>query len=110
MLRADLGGGEGEVIETLGALLERSLPAGERRAFGAHFTGVDDILKIVRPTLVEPWSDRIEAARTPLELLWLADRLQRFRVLDPACGSGNFLYVAYRELKRVEARIHRRLA
>ena len=39
----------------------------------------------------------------------LADRLHHFRVLDPACGSGNFLYIAYRELKRIEARIYERM-
>ena len=48
-------------------------------------------------------------ARTLKELYQLTDRLHHFRVLDPACGSGNFLYIAYRELKRIEARIFERM-
>jgi type II restriction/modification system DNA methylase subunit YeeA len=66
-------------------------------------------MKIVGPTVVEPWREQVEKAKTLKELYALTDRLHHFRVLDPACGSGNFLYIAYRELKRVEARIFERL-
>ena len=67
-------------------------------------------MKIVGPTIVEPWREQIENA-TPLKRLnELLDRMHDFRVLDPACGSGNFLYIAYRELKRLEARLFERLA
>ena len=72
-----------------------------------HFTSPFDIMKIVRPTIVEPWREQIEGAKTLKRLGELRDRLHHFRVLDPACGSGNFLYIAYRELKRLEARIFR---
>jgi type II restriction/modification system DNA methylase subunit YeeA len=94
--------------EIFGTLFEHSLGA-ERRAFGAHFTSPADIMKIVGPTLVEPWREQIESARTLKRLEELLARLENFRVLDPACGSGNFLYIAYRELKRLEARIYERI-
>ena len=67
-------------------------------------------MKIVGPTIVEPWRKVIEEADTPKRLRDLWQRMQSYTVLDPACGSGNFLYIAYRELKRLEARIFERLA
>src|SRR5581483_5840364 len=77
--------------------------------FGAHFTHPVDIMKIVGPTIVEPCRAQVEAAKTLTQLNQLLARLHHFRVLDPACGSGNFLYIAYRELKRIEARIFERM-
>jgi hypothetical protein len=94
--------------EIFGTLFEQSA-GNERRAFGQHFTSPADIMKIVKPTIVEPWTDQIESAKTLKRLGELRERLQHFRVLDPACGSGNFLYIAYRELKRLEARIVERI-
>jgi type II restriction/modification system DNA methylase subunit YeeA len=95
--------------EIFGTLFQHSMDDDERHAFGAHFTSPSDIMKIVGPTIVEPWREQVEKAKTLKELYALTDRLHHFRVLDPACGSGNFLYIAYRELKRVEARIFERL-
>ncbi|HBI44663.1 MAG TPA: DNA methyltransferase [Planctomycetales bacterium] len=85
-----------------GTLFEGSMGEGERHAFGAHFTSEADIQKVVLPTIVRPWRQRIADAKTARDLLDLRQAMLRFRVLDPACGSGNFLYVAYRELKRLE--------
>jgi type II restriction/modification system DNA methylase subunit YeeA len=93
-----------------GTLFQSSMGKEERHAYGAHFTSEADIQKVVLPTIVRPWRERIEATKTLKELRGLLEELRRFRVLDPACGSGNFLYVAYRELKRLElslmAKIH----
>ena len=77
----------------------------ERHALGAHYTSEVDIQKVVLPTIIRPWRERIEAAKTLKDLLALRQELLDFKVLDPACGSGNFLYVAYRELKRLEAQL-----
>ena len=96
--------------EIFGTLFEHSLGKEERHAFGAHFTSAVDIMKIVKPTIVDPWTEAIEAARTPQMLRILRQRMQHYTVLDPACGSGNFLCIAYRELKRLDARIGDRLA
>jgi hypothetical protein len=95
--------------EIFGTLFQHSMDAGERHAFGAHFTHPVDIMKIVGPTIVEPWREQIEDAKTLTRLRELRDRLHQFRVLDPACGSGNFLYIAYREMKRLEARLFERI-
>ena len=95
--------------EIFGTLFEHSLGSAQRHAFGAHFTSPADIMKIVGPTIVDPWRQQIDSARTLKRLEELLARLENFRVLDPACGSGNFLYIAYRELKRLEARIYERM-
>jgi len=93
-----------------GTLFQSSMGKERRHAFGAHFTSEADIQKVVLPTIVRPWRERIEGARTLKELRAMLEELRAFRVLDPACGSGNFLYVAYRELKRLElslmAKVH----
>lgn len=85
-----------------GTLFEQSLGKDERHAYGAHFTSEADIQKIVLPTIVRPWRERINAASTLKELGKVESDLLAYQVLDPACGSGNFLYVAYRELRRLE--------
>lgn len=81
------------------------MDAAERHAYGAHFTSEADIQKIVTPTIVRPWRERIEAADTLRALRELRRQLLSFRVLDPACGAGDFLYVAYRELRRLDLEI-----
>mgnify|MGYP001336044936 CR=1 FL=1 len=85
-----------------GTIFQQSMDAEERHAWGAHFTSEADILRIVNPTIVVPWRQRISKATTMKELVALRGDLMNYRVLDPACGSGNFLYVSYRELVRVE--------
>ena len=88
--------------EIFGTLFEGSMDAGERHAHGAHFTSQVDIVKVVGPTIVAPWRERLAAAGSIPELERLLGDMYAFRVLDPACGSGNFLYVAYREMRRLE--------
>jgi SAM-dependent methyltransferase len=88
-----------------GTLFESSMGKEERHALGAHYTSEADIQKVVLPTIIRPWRERIEAAKTLRDLLNLRQEMTEFKVLDPACGSGNFLYVAYREMKRLEAEL-----
>jgi len=88
-----------------GTLFEGSLLKAQRHALGAHFTYESDIQKVVRPTIVRPWDERLAEAKTGPDLIKLLDELRKFRVLDPACGSGNFLYVAYRALHDIEQRL-----
>lgn len=102
-----------------GTLLERALGASERHALGAHYTPRAYVERLVLPTIVEPLRDdwrntqavitnlltsgdqegAIEAARHFLR------QLCAVRVLDPACGSGNFLYVALEHMKRLEGEV-----
>ena len=89
-----------------GTLFEQSLDKDERHAYGAYFTSEADIQKVVLPSIVRPWRQRIEEANTRDELGQVEQDMLSFQVLDPACGSGNFLYVAYRELRRLEKQLH----
>ena len=85
-----------------GSLFEGSMDKEGRHALGAHFTYEADIKKIVRPTIEKPWKDRIRKANTLKELRKIRDEMADFMVLDPACGCGNFLYVAFMEMRRLE--------
>lgn len=96
--------------EIFGTLFEQTCDQDERHAYGGHFTSAADIMKIVKPTITEPWERLIEQASTVKRLRQLHQHMQTIRILDPACGSGNFLYLAYRELKRLEKRLTDKLA
>lgn len=88
-----------------GTLFQGSMGKEKRHAHGAHFTSEADIQKVVLPVIVRPWRRKISEASTLQELKQLLTEIRQFKVLDPACGSGNFLYVAYRELVRLEVEI-----
>jgi SAM-dependent methyltransferase len=88
-----------------GTLFQASMQPREQHRKGAHYTPEAEILRVVYPCMVEPFTARIDGAKTLDQLLARRQELASLRVLDPACGSGNFLYVAYRELARLEKRL-----
>ena len=88
-----------------GTIFEKSLEDDERHKLGAHYTSELDIKKIVDPVIVQPWLEKIDLSDTSEELYSLLHQLVNYRVLDPACGSGNFLFVAFKELKLIERSI-----
>jgi len=113
-----------------GTLFEGALDEGKRAQLGAHYTGESDIRLVVEPVLMQPlfrlWEE-VQAEAAPLMQTYIAgsspkarqqardqltalhdrmmSRLETTRVLDPACGSGNFLYVSLRALKDLEGRV-----
>lgn len=88
-----------------GYLLEGALGRERQWRFGAHYTSEDDIKEVVGPTVIEPWRARLAACETLADVQAAQDDLADYHVLDPACGSGNFLYVAYRELRAIEVEL-----
>lgn len=102
-----------------GTLLERALDPRERHKLGAHYTPRSYVERLVRPTLIEPLRDKWEAVKTAAAQLddqgktkearaaveAFHRELTAVRVLDPACGSGNFLYVCLALLKTLEAEV-----
>jgi len=102
-----------------GTLLERALDPEERHQLGAHYTPRAYVERLVLPTLVEPLRSEWESVRTAAvvhaqagrlpearkEITAFHDRLCATTILDPACGSGNFLYVALEHLKRLEGEV-----
>ncbi len=114
----------------LGTLFERGLDPGKRSQLGAHYTDRDKIMLLVEPVVIRPWLtewaaekaqiaadlERADAAKAPAtrkkrrneaerRYRTFLDRLRSFTVLDPACGSGNFLYLALQALKDLEHRV-----
>lgn len=88
-----------------GNIFQFSMDKPERHETGAHYTSETDIMKIVRPTIIQPYLERIKKTDTLEKLLAIRSELGQVKVLDPACGSGNFLYIALRELKNIELEI-----
>lgn len=88
-----------------GALFEGTMRSNERHKYGAHFTSEVDMLQVITPTIIKPWKERIEKAKTRPELTEVRRAMGEYRVLDPACGCGNFLFVAYREMKELECQV-----
>jgi type II restriction/modification system DNA methylase subunit YeeA len=85
-----------------GTLFQDSMDKDERHAYGAHFTSEVDINKVVSATIEFPWRERLGRTSSLKDLYSVKEDLLNFRVLDPACGSGNFLYLAFLQLRRIE--------
>ena len=88
-----------------GSVFEGSMDQTQRHGHGIHYTNELDIHKIVNPSIVRPFKEKMNKARTKREKRKLLREIQEFKVLDPACGSGNFLYIAFRELRKLEMEI-----
>ena len=110
----DLLGGENGItkedwskvnLAIFGTIFQQSIVKTKRHRFGAHHTSEVDIMRILVPTIIRPWRERVEKATSIKELHAIRSELSNFKVLDPACGSGNFLYLAYREITRIEISI-----
>ena len=88
-----------------GSLFEGSMEPKKRHGHGIHYTHELDIYKIVGPCIVRPFKEKIRKAKTKKEKRKLLKEIRDFKVLDPACGSGNFLYIAFKELRKLEMEI-----
>ena len=95
--------------DIFGSMIQAVAEEGERGALGLHYTSVPNILKVLNPLFLDDLRAQLEAAGdNPRMLLNLRKRMSRIRVFDPACGSGNFLVIAYKEMRKIEAEINRR--
>ncbi|MFG1464206.1 DNA methyltransferase [Xanthobacter sp. DSM 24535] len=95
--------------DIFGSMIQAVADDEERGALGMHYTSVPNILKVLNPLFLDDLRTRLEeAGDNPRMLLNLRRRLARIRVFDPACGSGNFLVIAYKEMRFIEAQINRR--
>jgi hypothetical protein len=95
--------------DIFGSMIQAVADEEERGALGMHYTSVPNILKVLNPLFLDDLRSKLEeAADNPRKLLNLRNRIKRIRVFDPACGSGNFLVIAYKELRVLEHEINRR--
>lgn len=89
-----------------GSMFQASMDSAKRGELGAHFTSEKNILKAIKPLFLdELWAEFEKVKKTPKQLYAFHDKISRLHFLDPACGSGNFLVIAYRELKLLEFEI-----
>lgn len=95
--------------DIFGSMIQAVADDEERGALGMHYTSVPNILKVLNPLFLDDLRARLaEAGGNSRMLLNLRRRMSRIRVFDPACGSGNFLVIAYKQMREVEAEINRR--
>jgi hypothetical protein len=95
--------------DIFGSMIQAVADDDERGALGMHYTSVPNILKVLNPLFLEDLREKLdEAGDNARMLLNLRKRMAKIRVFDPACGSGNFLVIAYKEMRAIEAEINRR--
>lgn len=95
--------------DIFGSMIQAVADDEERGALGMHYTSVPNILKVLNPLFLDDLRERLEeAGDNARKLLNLRSRMSKIRVFDPACGSGNFLVIAYKEMREIEAEINRR--
>lgn len=95
--------------DIFGSMIQAVADDEERGALGMHYTSVPNILKVLNPLFLDDLREKLEeAGDNARKLLNLRNRMAKIRVFDPACGSGNFLVIAYKEMRAIEAEINER--
>lgn len=95
--------------DIFGSMIQAVAEDEERGALGMHYTSVPNILKVLNPLFLDDLRIKlVEAGDNPRTLLNLRKRMAKIRVFDPACGSGNFLVIAYKEMRAIEAELNKR--
>jgi hypothetical protein len=94
--------------DIFGSMIQAVADDEERGALGMHYTSVPNILKVLGPLFLDDLREALaEAGDNERKLLNLRKRIAKIRVFDPACGSGNFLVIAYKEMRAIEAEVNR---
>ncbi|MFA6236236.1 MAG: DNA methyltransferase [Bacteriovorax sp.] len=95
--------------DIFGSMIQAVTEDEERGALGMHYTSVPNILRVLNPLFLDDLREQLEkAGNNARMLLNLRKRISKIRIFDPACGSGNFLVIAYKEMRAIEAEINRR--
>ncbi|MAC14083.1 MAG: lactate dehydrogenase [Alcanivorax sp.] len=95
--------------DIFGSMIQAVADEEERGALGMHYTSVPNILKVLNPLFLDDLREKLEeAGNNSRKLLNLRNRMARIRVFDPACGSGNFLVIAYKQMREIENTINER--
>lgn len=92
--------------DIFGSMIQSVVNPEERSNFGMHYTSVPNIMKVINPLFLETLYKEFEVNKNDAKkLIQLIEKLSRIKVFDPACGSGNFLVIAYKELRILEMKI-----
>lgn len=96
--------------DIFGSMIQAVTDDDERGALGMHYTSVPNILKVLNPLFLDDLRAELESAgKNATKLKKLRRRMATIRVFDPACGSGNFLVIAYKQMRAIEAQVNKRL-
>jgi hypothetical protein len=95
--------------DIFGSMIQAVAEDEERGELGMHYTSVPNILKVLNPLFLDDLRAKLAEADENVRMLFnLRKRIAKIRVFDPACGSGNFLVIAYKEMRAIEAVINQR--
>ena len=96
--------------DIFGSMFQAVNYADSRGTLGQHFTSVPNIMKVIEPLFLNDLKEEFENSRgNNKKLSQLLNRLKNIKIFDPACGSGNFLIIAYKELRRLEMEIFKEM-
>lgn len=95
--------------DIFGSMIQAVVIPEYRSDLGMHYTSVPNILKLIKPLFLDDLYEELENSQTRNQLQKLLNRISKIKFLDPACGSGNFLIITYKELRRLEVEILKRL-
>lgn len=92
--------------DIFGSMIQAVVSPEMRGEMGMHYTSVENIMKVITPLFLKELSEEFSHAKENLKKLEkLQDRLAKIKIFDPACGSGNFLIIVYKELRKLEMKI-----
>ncbi len=92
--------------DIFGSMIQAVITPEHRGGLGMHYTSVPNIMKVIEPLFLNELNEEFEKSKyEPKKLYLLLERLSRIKIFDPACGSGNFLIIAYKELRQLEIKI-----
>ncbi len=92
--------------DIFGSMIQAVVHPGQRENLGMHYTSVPNILKVIEPLFLDDLYEEFEDSKDSLnKLTKLRERIVKIKIFDPACGSGNFLIISYKELCKLEIKI-----
>ena len=92
--------------DIFGSMFQAVIDVDQRGSLGQHYTSVPNIMKVIEPLFLNELNEEFENAKgNKRKLVELLERLKNIKIFDPACGSGNFLIIAYKELRRLEINV-----
>jgi hypothetical protein len=96
--------------DIFGSMIQAVVKPDQRGGYGMHYTSVPNIMKVIEPLFLDELYESFEALKnSEKKLRDLLARIQKIKIFDPACGSGNFLIIAYKELRKLEMKIFQEL-
>ena len=96
--------------DIFGSMFQAAVDPQQRSDDGQHYTSVPNIMKVIEPLFLRDFYEELELAQdNPKKLLEIQQRLGKVKIFDPACGSGNFLIIAYKELRKFEMELLKRI-